>query len=127
MDDKAEYCGIAVTRLTASRLVQHIKRAVERRTTLIASYVHLHTVNLMSENPNFRGMLARFDLVTPDGIAVLWSSRLFGAVYRRQNIMAMELIMPILIPASIREGWSFFLFGGEPNVAARAARNLSRA
>ena len=35
--------------------------------------------------------------------------------------------MPTLIPASIREGWSFFLFGGEPNVAACAARNLSRA
>lgn len=125
--DRVEYCGVLVTRLTASELILNIKRAVERRTTLIASYIHLHTVNLMSANPRLRDTLGQFDLVTPDGIAVLWSSRLFGTLFRRENIVAMEMTMPTLIPESIREGWSFFLFGGQPNVAARATENLSRA
>ena len=127
MADRVDYCGIAVTRLTAGELLRNIKRTVDQQATLIASYIHLHTVNLMSENPEIRDTLARFDIVIPDGIAVLWSARLFGTSFRREIIVTTyELIMPTLISEAIRQGWSFFLFGAEPDVAARAMENLVR-
>ena len=128
MADKVDYCGIAVTRVTPGELIQVIKRIVDQKLTLIASYVHLNTVNLMSACPQIRTILARFDIVIPDGIAVLWSSRLFGTSFRRRDIVTTyELIIPALIPEAISQGWSFFLFGAKPDVVARASENLVRA
>jgi N-acetylglucosaminyldiphosphoundecaprenol N-acetyl-beta-D-mannosaminyltransferase len=128
MIEKVDYCGLPVTRLTVRELMQNIRRAVDQRTTLIASYMHLHTVNLMSNNPGVRDALTRFDIVIPDGIAVLWSSRLFGTSFRRDTMVTTyEVVMPVLVGEAIREKWSFFMFGGAPNIAARAMENLVRA
>jgi N-acetylglucosaminyldiphosphoundecaprenol N-acetyl-beta-D-mannosaminyltransferase len=71
--------------------------------------------------------LALFDIVIPDGIAVLWSSILFGTSFRRgQIVTTYESVVPVLVHEAIREGWSFFLFGAAPGVAARAGDNLVR-
>lgn len=127
MPDTVDYLGVRVAALTTPQLIEEIRSCVSRGSSLTASYIHFHTVNVVRSNSEARAAFGKLDIVTPDGIAVLLTSRLFGRRWGRENIMAMEYVMPVLGPASIEHSWSLFLFGGAYEVAARAAEELKKA
>ncbi len=60
----------------------------------------------------------------PDGMGIVWGGRWLG--YRiPERVAGYDLIREI-IPLCSRRGFRVFLLGGEPGVAAGAARNLSQ-
>lgn len=127
MSDRLDYCGVAVSRLTASAFVARMAKAVDDQRVLTATYLHFHTVNLIEASPHARHIFSEIDVVHPDGIAVLWSSRLFGRPFDRDNILVMECIMPTFAVEASRRAWTLFLFGGAAGVAERAKEKLEGA
>jgi N-acetylglucosaminyldiphosphoundecaprenol N-acetyl-beta-D-mannosaminyltransferase len=81
-------------------------------------------VNL-EENAALRAAYARADLVVPDGMPVIWASRLLGTPLK-ERVTGADL-MPKLCGIAAQRGLKVFLLGGGPGVAVRAAHNLARA
>jgi N-acetylglucosaminyldiphosphoundecaprenol N-acetyl-beta-D-mannosaminyltransferase len=62
------------------------------------------------------------DLSLPDGMPILWASRLLGRPLP-EKISGSDLVMPLMDRAA-REGWRVYILGGAPGVGALAAERL---
>jgi len=123
--ERVPFLGLPLARLTPPELLRHIRQAADQRRCITVTYVHFHTINLIERSPAAAEALRRIDVLAPDGIAILWPTRLLGEALERRNILVMEYSMEVLAPEAVRQGWSLFLFGGDPTVAARAASQLT--
>jgi exopolysaccharide biosynthesis WecB/TagA/CpsF family protein len=119
-----DYFGVRLTKMSPDEFVETIDAAIAKNAPTTASYLHFHTVNLVQSDREAAVAFQDLDLLTPDGIAVLSTGRFFGPSLARDNILVMEYALPFLGPVAIAKGWSFFLFGGAPGVAARGAEHL---
>ena len=124
MLERIPYFGISLTRLTVNEFVETVRSACEKGVCLAFSYAHFHTINLIQDSVYARDIFREVDVVAPDGVAVLWSTRLLGGRLFRDNIIVMEYAMAVLGPEACRRGWSIFLFGGDVDIASRAAEKL---
>lgn len=72
--------------------------------------------------PRLREILEGADLVTADGVGILWAARRAG---RRlpERVTGIDLMMA-LVRRAAASGWRVFLLGAAPGVAAEAARRL---
>ncbi len=127
MAGTVEFAGMKIRTFSVPEYVEDIRASVLRKSCLTASYVHFHTLNLIQNNERVREIFDRIDTVTPDGIAIMWSARLFGQHLERSHIMAMEYAMPHLSSVAISNNWTFYLLGSEPGVAEKAADEMRRA
>ena len=75
-------------------------------------------VNAQSD-PDLLDILQGSDLAIPDGMPVVWGSRLLGAPIR-ERATGVDLL-PALVERGARDGHRICLFGAAPGVAARAA------
>ena len=119
-----DYLGIRVEKMTADDWVAAVRASTSKTVPTTASYLHFHSVNVIQSDPEGARAFADLDLLTPDGIAVLSTSRVSGVKVTRENIFSPEYAVPLIAPVAVKNGWSFFLMGGEPGVAERAAKNL---
>jgi N-acetylglucosaminyldiphosphoundecaprenol N-acetyl-beta-D-mannosaminyltransferase len=78
-------------------------------------------VNLEGD-PALRAAYARAEMVVPDGMPVVWASRLLGTPLK-ERVTGSDL-MPRLCGIAAQRGLKVFLLGGMPGVATRAAANL---
>ncbi len=111
----------AVTMEEALDILEHFLS--ERRTHLVVTSDASALVRAQ-EDEEFRRIVQNADLVTPDGIGVVWSARLLGLpVYER--VPGVEL-MAKLCERAARKGWRVFLLGARPGIAEKAAQNLQQ-
>src|ERR1051326_3148451 len=83
--ERIPFLGVQLARLTSQELVGLIREAVDQRRCITFSYVHFHTINLLERSPAAVTAFRGIDVVTPDGIAVVLSSRLLGTRLSRRN------------------------------------------
>lgn len=83
-----------------------------------------HVLNL-EHDAELRAAYARADLVVPDGMPVVWASRLLGTP-AKERVTGADL-MPRLCAIAARNGLKVFLLGGAEGVAERARDNLVQA
>jgi N-acetylglucosaminyldiphosphoundecaprenol N-acetyl-beta-D-mannosaminyltransferase len=81
-------------------------------------------VNL-EDDAALRAAYSRADLVVPDGMPVVWASRLLGSPLK-ERVTGSDL-MPRLCGVAAQRRLKVFLLGGMPGVAERAAANLIKA
>jgi len=114
--------GVPVAAVTMDEALDILERFLaERRTHLVVTSDASALVRAQ-EDEEFRRIVQQADLVTPDGIGVVWSARLLGLpVYER--VPGVEL-MAKLCERAAQKGWRVFLLGAKPGVAEMAARNL---
>jgi N-acetylglucosaminyldiphosphoundecaprenol N-acetyl-beta-D-mannosaminyltransferase len=62
------------------------------------------------------------DLVTPDGVGIVWACRVAGCPVP-ERVTGIDLLL-YLTERAAREGWRIFLLGSAPGVAAEAADKL---
>src|SRR5690606_30887207 len=80
-----------------------------------------HLVKLQ-DDPLFREVYARADLVLADGAPLLWASRLVGTPLRAK-VSGSDLFVE-LAPIAAARGLKLFFMGGRPGAAERAAELL---
>jgi N-acetylglucosaminyldiphosphoundecaprenol N-acetyl-beta-D-mannosaminyltransferase len=69
----------------------------------------------------FRAIVGRADLVVPDGIGLVFASRLAG-LQAPERVTGVDMLADLISGA--REQDSFFFYGSAPGVAAKAVENL---
>lgn len=122
---EAELLGARIDALTMEETVNRVAGFIEsgrphRILTLNPEYLY---------RAQFDGVLMRLlhraDLVTPDGVGIVWACRVAGYPVE-ERITGIDL-MQRLIEKAAAGSWRVFLLGASPGVAENAAEKLRRA
>lgn len=100
-----------------------VRLARLRRPSMVVTPNADQVVNL-ERDAVLRAAYARADLVVPDGMPVVWASRLLGTPVK-ERVTGSDL-MPRLCELAAEHQLGVLLVGGAPGVAERAAANLAR-
>lgn len=90
----------------------------------LITYVNAHCLNTASTTPAYHALLKQADLVYPDGISVVWVSRLLGAERMQKSTGADWIALFCALAAA--HGWRVYILAGRPGIA-RAARDTLQA
>lgn len=107
----------------------HMEEVVQR----VAEYIQSGLPHwIITINPEFlyeaqtdqalRALAGRADLVTPDGVGVVWACRMAGNPVL-ERVTGVDLMVRLLEQAA-GKGWRVFLLGAAPGVAEEAANKL---
>jgi N-acetylglucosaminyldiphosphoundecaprenol N-acetyl-beta-D-mannosaminyltransferase len=118
--------GVPVDILTTDEALDRVDEMVAAgratgRVHQVATVNADFVVNALHD-PELRRILQRADMTTADGMPIVWGGRLLGAPLP-DRVTGVDLIPPLAGRAAER-GYSLFLLGARPGVAARAAEKL---
>lgn len=120
--DRPFIVAARVDNLTIDEAVEAIFRAPHGGRARMVSIVHPHALNLAAFDPELAGLLARADVVLPDGIGVRVGANLLG-VAMRHNLNGTDLL-PVLCDEAVRRDVPLALVGAAEGVAERCAARL---
>lgn len=127
------FFGVPIDDLSMEETVCRIINAIDHhRKNKTAGYVATANVDFFAnlilgehrQRSLFLETLKGADMVTADGMPLLWLGRLMGSPLS-ERVDGASLI-PRLLEQLAKRGGSVFLLGGEPAVAERAAREIER-
>lgn len=115
--------GITIDNLTPAEAVEEVRRLLDygKGQHYVVTPNVDHVVRL-EHDPAFRKAYASAALVLPDGMPLVWASRLLGRPLRGR-VTGADLL-PQVCQMAAASGKSIFLLGGREGVAEGAARNL---
>ena len=121
---KANILGVGVSPLTMRQTVDAVDRWIARREPHYVCVTSVHGVMESQRDPGLRRIHNAAGLVTPDGMPLVWVSRLKG--FRHvERVYGPDLLLT-LCRHSTRTGYRHFFYGGGPGVPERLAANLGR-
>lgn len=116
--------GVPVSSGQRAHAVAAIEAAAAERPPVTLAFANAHTLNLAAADPSYRGLLEDFDFVLNDGAGVALAARMHGRRFV-DNLNGSDFT-PLLLERCAAHGWSVYMLGGRPGVAARAAQRLAR-
>ncbi len=119
---RVDILGVGVSVLDMPTAVDVIDGWIVRREANFVCVRDVHGIMAARRNPELRQAHARAGLVTPDGMPVVWISRLRG--YRRVRRVCGSDLMSEVCRASVARGYRHFLYGGAAGVPERLADRL---
>jgi len=105
----------------ATRRVLEWASGAESRYVCVAT---VHTVMEAWDDPSFRGVVNDADLVTPDGMPLVWMLRRLGHP-TQERVYGPELTLRVC-EAAAREGIPVGFYGGHPQALEALVRNFRR-
>jgi len=121
--------GVGVSATSYADVVRDVREwALARRSETgpaparIVCVTSVHGLMIAREDAGFRQVLNGADVVTPDGMPVVWALRSFGE--RRQERVYGPTLMLELCRMAAGDGLRIFLFGSRPEVLPALERNL---
>ena len=117
--------GVPVDGITYAQWIELIGQWINEAT----SARHVCTVNpefimIARNDPVFFQILRRADLCVPDGVGLLWASRILGSPIP-QRVTGSDGV-PLIARHAAERGWRIFLLGAAEGIAAEAAGVLNR-
>lgn len=117
--------GIDLHAITLDQAVDMIIDAVRRGTRGYIVTPNVHHVVLLQRHAGLRIAYDHASLRLPDGMPLLWASRLSGRPLKAR--IAGADLLPALCKAAALRGHTVFFLGGRAGVAQRAAARLAAA
>ena len=116
--------GVPITNATKREAVALMESWIRARDGQARSVfiVNAHTLNLSWTDPTYQTVLKAAHIVFADGTGVRLASRLRG-VRLRDNLVGTDLV-PLFMRSKRQRGYRYFLLGGTPGTAERAAGRL---
>lgn len=120
--NKANVLGCYIDRLDKKGTIDKISEFMVK-----GKPTHIITLNAeiayaAMENPDLRMLINQADLVTPDGIGIVWAARHLGFPVK-ERVTGIDMVYE-LCSMAIMKKWQVYLLGAAPQVAATAAKNL---
>jgi len=119
--DRVELLEMGIDRITGEEAVRHLAGSRQGGCVLTPNLQHLREFR---RSPAVAGAYRRCELVIPDGMPLVWASRLQGTPLPGR-VPGSDLIFS-LSEAAAENDRSLFLLGGSPGTADEAASELSR-
>lgn len=122
--NEATVLGYPVRSLRREELVELLLDRTAGPDSTTVSYLNANTFNLAQRDANLRRDLLSCDILYPDGISIVWASRVLGSPLPER--MTAADFFPTFAAGCAERGRSLYLLGGAPGVAERAADRLRR-
>jgi N-acetylglucosaminyldiphosphoundecaprenol N-acetyl-beta-D-mannosaminyltransferase len=119
---RAHVLGVEVDRLDMRGTVARCHELVESDEPAQHVCVNAAKVVAVQRDERLREIVARCDLVSADGQAVVWAARLLRQPVP-ERVAGIDLMHELLALAE-REGWSVYFLGARPDVLARAVERI---
>ncbi len=103
--------GVSINFLDYQEMLNLIRSALETNHQLSICYANTNTLNFCYKNPQFKEILAGFNLVHPDGRGIYLASRFLHNEKSRDEIITGSDFYPILWNEIANKSLSVFLFG----------------
>jgi N-acetylglucosaminyldiphosphoundecaprenol N-acetyl-beta-D-mannosaminyltransferase len=114
--------GISVLNLERARAV--IADAIVSGRKGYITVTGVHGVSEAQDDPDFRRILNRAFLCTPDGMPMVWMGRLAGEK-QIDRVYGPDL-MELICATGVSLGWKHFFYGGAPGVVEELRTRLER-
>jgi len=121
---RTRFLGLPMDLLTREQVRDAAIDSIERRKPLLHGSLNALKVVQARRDPNVMKLLESFDLVTPDGMSVVWGLRLLGQG-RAQQVAGVDL-MADLLSEGARRKWRFFMLGARPEIASMLPERVER-
>ncbi len=118
--------GIPIDNLTMTETLEKVEEFVEIG-RITGKHHQVATVNTdflvkSLEDSNLRGLLQNADLCTPDGMPLVWGSKLLG-VPLKERVAGSDMV-PMIAKRAAAKGMSLYFMGAAPGVAEEAKAML---
>lgn len=121
--DTATVLGCRIDRLTLDETVARCETAVRQRTYVQHMAINAAKLVSMRDDHQLQVVVDRCDLVTADGQAVVWASRLLGDPLP-ERVAGVDL-MHRLFGLAADKGYSVFVLGAKRSVLERAIARMT--
>lgn len=119
---RVEVLGVGVDPVDRAGLLDAVGRLVAARGRATVAYVNVHVLDVAHRDDGLRRFLQAADLVYCDGGGVVLGARILGKDLP-ERMTGADWIWDLAARAEAA-GWRIYWMGGEPGVAAEAARRL---
>lgn len=123
--DKADILGAFVDIVNTGQALQKIKELGRDGQPSHVITLNAEIVYQAQEDPDLLRIINEADLVTPDGIGIVWAGRKLGYPFH-ERVTGIDLLYQLCSEAA-KEGWRVYLLGAAPGVAEEAGRKLCTA
>jgi N-acetylglucosaminyldiphosphoundecaprenol N-acetyl-beta-D-mannosaminyltransferase len=120
--DRAEVLGCAIDRVDMDEARRRCDRFVRDRAGAQHMAINAAKIVAMRHDPELRALVDRCELVTADGQAVVWASRLLGDPLPAR-VAGIDLMFELLALAEER-GYRVYLLGARPQTIRTAVARL---
>jgi len=124
-DDRVDILGVGVSSINLDDAVATIERWIGERSRNYVCITGVHGVMESRRDKHLRRIHNNAGMVTPDGMPLVWLSRLLGK--RRTRRVYGPDLMRKLTDLSSRRGYRQFYYGGAEGVALSLQRTLTEA
>lgn len=114
--------GVGISAINLQQAVEEIERWIASRDAQYVNVCTVHTVMECQNDERLRQIVNAGGLSTPDGMPLVWLSRLHG--YRSAGRVYGPDLMLAVCNRTQATGRRHFFYGGAPGVADRLVRNL---
>jgi N-acetylglucosaminyldiphosphoundecaprenol N-acetyl-beta-D-mannosaminyltransferase len=121
--DRVRIGHLDVDSVTFDEALHAIAELVDRREGGAVFTPNVDHVVQAERHAAFREAYSRADLCLPDGMPLLWASRVLGSPLP-EKVSGSDLVLPLMRLAAERR-WRVYLLGGSPGVAGQAAEKLA--
>ncbi|MCB1277596.1 WecB/TagA/CpsF family glycosyltransferase [Prosthecobacter sp.] len=111
---------IPIVCATEAEAIAEIQYLTELGGQALVIYVNAHTLELTTEDPEYRKIVQEAAIVMNDGIGVSLAAKIVGGRSFPANLNGTDLT-PLILKMAAEQGWRVFLLGGVPGVAEKAA------
>lgn len=112
---RANILGVGISAINMQMALEVLESWITRRERQYVCVATVHGVMECQRDPNLRRIFNQSGLTTPDGMPLVWLSRLNGFRYV-QRVYGPDLMLA-LCQRSVSRGYRHFLFGGMDGVA----------
>ena len=119
---RVDILGVTVDTYSMQETVEQIRRAVEGQIQMRVVTANPEMIYASQSNERLKKLLNSADIVTADGIGVVWAARRLGTPVL-ERVTGIDLVQA-LFPIAHAGKWRIFFLGGKPGVAERAATQV---
>jgi N-acetylglucosaminyldiphosphoundecaprenol N-acetyl-beta-D-mannosaminyltransferase len=114
--------GLPISNVTMDEAIEYIDASIRRGGFHQFATANVDFVKNAIDDPETQQILFGCDLVVPDGMPLLWVSRLLNCPLR-ERVCGVDMV-PRLAELAARRGYRIFLLGAQDAVSRKAAENL---
>lgn len=115
--------GVGVSAINMNTAVAKISQWIAQDSRQYVCVSNVHTVMECRRDRRLRAIHNRAGMVTPDGMPLVWISRLSGKSHV-SRVYGPDLLLAIC-ERSLQTGWSHYFYGGSPEAASRMKDRLA--
>lgn len=116
--------NVGVSKTTYNKSLQDVSSYIKSKQKAYICVAAVHLIMECQKNPTLMNGVNRSNIVTPDGMPLVWLSRLMGAK-KTERVYGPTLMLKICSAAGVN-GWKIYLLGGAQGQGRLLSQSLNQ-